>query len=71
LGSVVAVTAQRERGSFRVELQPRDGLEAARSLVLESAKWADASWTQLLLRLMQKGCVEMQGRPQGRAASRH
>ncbi len=56
LGSVVAVTSQRERGSFRVELQPGDGLQSARSLVLESTKWADASWTQLLLRLMQKGC---------------
>ena len=54
LGSVVAVTSQRERGSFRVELQPGDGLQSARSLVLESTKWADASWTQLLLRLMQR-----------------
>jgi hypothetical protein len=71
LGSVVAVTAQRERGSFRVELHPGDSLHAARSLVLESARWADASWTQLLLRLMQKGCVEMQGRPHGRAEGRH
>jgi len=39
--------------------------------MLESTKWADASWTQLLLRLMQKGCMEMQGRPHGRTASRH
>lgn len=59
LGQVVAVSTNRDQGSFQVELQRSDGLDAQGALVMESEKWTDASWTQLLLRLLQKGCMDM------------
>lgn len=59
LGQVVALSADRDQGGYQVELQPSDGRSASGSLVMASEKWTDASWTQLLLRLLQKGCMDM------------
>jgi hypothetical protein len=63
LGHAVAVSANRERGGFQVELQPRSDPSSDAVSVLESEKWADASWSQLLLRLVQKGCMEAAASP--------
>lgn len=59
LGQVVAVSGNRDQSGFQVALQRSDRRDAQAALVLESEKWTDASWTQLLLRLLQKGCMDM------------
>lgn len=63
LGQAVALSANRGEGGYQVELQSADGVEAPGTLVIASEKWTDASWTQLLLRLLQKGCMDMAAAP--------
>lgn len=58
LGQAVALSANRGEGGYQVELQSAEGGEASGALVIASDKWTDASWTQLLLRLLQKGCMD-------------
>ncbi len=63
LGQAVALSANRGEGGYQVELQSAAGGQARGALVIASEKWTDASWTQLLLRLLQKGCMDMAAAP--------
>ena len=61
LGSVIEIARDRAGNTFNVAVaDPGDSPQAA-TAVLESQDWALASRTQLLLRVLQRGCTDAAG----------
>lgn len=56
LGSVIGISNDRHQKTFGVQVAPSSPTTGRRQSVLQSSDWADVSWMQLLLRVMQKGC---------------
>lgn len=66
LGSEVKIIPDKVEGTFEVTLNRRGASSDHGWTVLESARWGDVSWMQLLLRVAQKECVDVVGSSQGR-----
>ena len=66
LGAEVKINPDKEEGTFEVTIQRRDAPSEQGWAVLESRRWGDVSWMQLLLRVAQKECVDVVGNSQGR-----
>ncbi len=61
LGSAIEIVRDRIENTFNVAIaEPGDSAQAAAS-ILESEDWALASRTQLLLRVLQRGCSDATG----------
>jgi hypothetical protein len=61
LGSAIEIARDQADNTFNVAVvDPSDSTQAA-TAVLESQDWALASRTQLLLRVLQRGCTDAAG----------
>ncbi|RYF08278.1 MAG: hypothetical protein EOO31_03210 [Comamonadaceae bacterium] len=66
MGAVIDISNDRTHKTFGVHLAPTSPATGLWQPVLHSRHWADVSWMQLLLRVMQKGCGDAP--PSARAA---
>ena len=68
LGSTINIARDRVENTFNVAIaEPGDSTLTTES-VLESEDWAQASRTQLLLRVLQRGCTDAAGKTVSNAA---
>lgn len=68
LGSVIEIARDQEDNTFNVAVaEPGDSAQSAAS-VLESQDWGIASKTQLLLRVLQRGCSDATGKTVAKVA---
>lgn len=67
MGAVIDISNDRKHRTFGVQLAPTSPTTGLWQPVLQSRDWADVSWMQLLLRVMQKGCDDAS--PSARTAS--
>jgi len=56
MGAVIDISNDRKQKTFGVQVAPTSPTQGRWLPVLQSRDWADVSWMQLLLRVMQKGC---------------
>lgn len=61
LGSAIEIARDRVDNHFNVAITELGGSELAAEFVLESQDWTLASRTQLLLRVLQRGCSDSSG----------
>jgi hypothetical protein len=61
LGSVIEIGRDRTDNTFNVAVAERGDSGQAAASILESENWALASRTQLLLRVLQRGCSDATG----------
>lgn len=62
LGSVIEIARDRTDNTFNVAVAERGDSGQAAASVMESEDWALASRTQLLLRVLQRGCSDAAGK---------
>lgn len=56
MGAAIDISNDRGRKTYGVQVAPPSGHASPLHPVLQSRDWADVSWMQLLLRVLQKGC---------------
>lgn len=56
MGAAIDISNDRGRKTYGVQVAPPSGHASPFHPVLQSRDWADVSWMQLLLRVLQKGC---------------
>jgi hypothetical protein len=62
LGSVIEIARDQSDNTFNVAVAERGDSGQAAASVMESEDWALASRTQLLLRVLQRGCSDAAGK---------